>query len=151
MVVYLPSLAEKTTGSLQWETLCSGNPNVTKPNLFSKVSVWIIWFLGPFWNWDDENKSRGGILESHLGKRGITALRIMWGPVMMGLTSSTFEKQNLQSQKCFLLSTLTTPTRILSLNSLLTPCRFLGFREAAESTIQFSWRLVSGLPVLLPG
>lgn len=28
MVVYLPSLAGKTTGSLQWETLCSGNPNV---------------------------------------------------------------------------------------------------------------------------
>lgn len=149
MVVYLPSSAEKTTGNLQWENLCSGNPNV--PFLRSVSVVWIIWFLGPSWNWDDENKSRGRILESHLGKRGITVLRIMWGTKMMGLTSSTFEEQNLQLQKCFLLSTLTTPTRILSLNSLLTPCRFLGFREAAESIIQFSWCLVSGLPMLLPG
>lgn len=145
MVVYLPSLAEQTAGSLQWETLC------TEMCLFSEVSVWIIWFLGPFWNWDDENKSRGGILESHLGKRGITVLRITWGAIMMGLTSSTFEKQNLQSQKCFLLSVLIPPTRILSLNSLLTPCRFLGFREAAESISQLSWCLVSGLPMLLPG
>lgn len=28
MVVYLPSSAEETTGSLQWENLFSGNPNV---------------------------------------------------------------------------------------------------------------------------
>lgn len=145
MVVYLPSLAEKTTGSGRLSA------QVTQMCLFSKVSVWIIWFLGPFWNWDDENKSRGGILESHLGKRGITVLRVTWGPIMMGLTNSTFEKQNLQSQNCFLLSTLTTPTRILSSNSLLTLCRFLGFRKAAESTIPFSWCLVSGLPGFLPG